>query len=269
MILFHSAKCSLFPTEVVDMLTSAEHANDYKRQSNSQLQCVNNLLNDHFQGNTSQFVADCKSIATDETELDFSNTASVQVHISRIYKTFCVPECGNVVNDAYRRCQVYSNLPPGTEDLNVALCGKKETGISCYLLYGRGLDLITTESQCYNTYASTDVCTCRSQISAGVAEQGCCLDAYHDFIEGLSNTYNPNSLYSACNVDVPRGCNNSPLSTAATTQPTTPNRPTTQATTQATTPNRPTASADSSASEPVLAAITTILIVVSISGVLA
>ena len=171
-MLLHGASCSLVPNAVVEMLAKNK---DHKRQ---EIQCINNQLNIHFQGNTSQFVTNCKAAATEEVELDFSDRESVQEHITRFFTLFCDPECGNAVNDAYRRCNAYT---PGTEELNIDLCGINQNGIECYLLYGRGLDLISTEANCYNAYVSSDVCTCRSQLLSGIAEQGCCVDAYHDF----------------------------------------------------------------------------------------
>ena len=215
-MLLHGASCSLFPNAVVEMLAKNK---EHKRQANTQIQCINNQLNIYFQGNTSQFVTNCKAAATEEVELDFSDRESVQEHITRFFTVFCDPECGNAVNDAYRRCDAYT---PGAEDLNIDLCGINQNGIECYLLYGRGLDLISTEANCYNAYVSSDVCTCRSQLLSGIAEQGCCVDAYHDFIAGLSGAYNPQALYRACNVNRPAGCNNSPFlpessSTTATT----------------------------------------------------
>ena len=139
--------------------------------------------------------------------------------ITRVYSILCIPECGNAIHDAYRECQVFDSLTPGTEEFNVALCGKQESGTSCYLLYADGLDLIRTEANCYNNYVNTGSCTCRSALTAGVAEQGCCLDAYHDLVEELPNAYNPDSLYDACNVDAPEGCNNSPLTLSSATKP--------------------------------------------------
>ena len=73
-MLLHGASCSLFPNAVVEMLAKNK---DHKRQANTQIQCINNQLNNHFQGNTSQFVTNCKAAATEEVELDFSDRESV------------------------------------------------------------------------------------------------------------------------------------------------------------------------------------------------
>lgn len=99
---------------------------------------------------------------------------------------------------------------PGTEELSIGLCGTNNNGDVCYQLYGIGLDLISSEANCYNTYVSSRTCTCRSTLMNGVARQGCCINVYHDFISGL-NSYSPNVLYRECNVNRPGDCNNSPL----------------------------------------------------------
>ena len=100
-----------------------------------------------------------------------------------------------------------------TEKLIVDLCGTNEDGIKCFRLYGKGLDLLQTEASCSQTLTSSGVCTCSSDLREGVEEQGCCIDAYYDFISGLpSATYSPRALYRGCNIDFPtEGCNNSPV----------------------------------------------------------
>ena len=106
---------------------------------------------------------------------------------------------------------------PGTERFNIDLCGTNQEGDTCYELYGDGLQLVTSERSCYETYISSDVCRCHSTLVNGVAEQGCCIDAYHDFISGLAGAYRPRpTLYSGCNVNAPAGCNNSPITSTTT-----------------------------------------------------
>ena len=155
-------------------------------------------------------------------ELDLSNP---QPQIDSFYSLYCIPECGDTINEAYDECDAYRDLLPGTERFNIDLCGTNQEGDTCYELYGDGLQLVTSERSCYETYISSDVCRCRSTLINGVAEQGCCIDAYHDFISGLAGAYRPRTLYSSCNVVAPAGCNNSPVGSSVsspTTRPTTP-----------------------------------------------
>ena len=206
-ILLHGASCHLFPQAITNSLTSIKH----KRQAipDSVVQCVCNELDAAFSGNNSRFVIDCKSAAIDEVEVS-TDSSVLQSIITKIYRTFCNPECGKVVLDAYNECGFFDAALPGTEELSIGLCATNNDGDICYQLYGLGLDLVSSESNCYNTYVSSRTCPCHSTLLSGVAQQGCCINVYHDFISGL-NSYNPNALYRGCNVNRPGDCNNSPL----------------------------------------------------------
>ena len=209
-VLLHGASCHLFPQAITNSLTSIKH----KRQAipDSVVQCVSNELDAAFSGNNSRFVLDCKSAAIDEVEVSMDSSV-LQSIITKIYRTFCNPECGKVVLDAYNECGYFDAALPGTEELSIGLCGTNNNGDVCYQLYGIGLDLVSSEANCYNTYVSSRTCTCRSTLMSGVARQGCCINVYHDFISGL-NSYSPNVLYRECNVNRPGDCNNSPLAQA-------------------------------------------------------
>ena len=218
LVLYHSASCHLVPDAVASMLTYGDNGHnttEYKRQTNSQLQCVSDRLDAVFQGNDASYVSGCKSIATSELELN------PQPQINSFYSLYCIPECGNAINEAYDECGAHRDLLPGTERFNIDLCGTNQEGDTCYELYGDGLQLVTSERSCYETYISSDVCRCRSTLINGVAEQGCCIDAYHDFISGLAGAYRPRTLYRGCNVNAPAGCNNSPITSTTTSRDTT------------------------------------------------
>ena len=140
----------------------------------------------------------------------------------------------NVVHDAYNDCGVFSTLLPGTKVLNVGLCSTDENGDFCYQNYGDAIELLQSESSCYDTYTISGQCTCCSVLLGGISEQGCCINMYHDFIFGLGTAnYSPRELYAVCNVDLPADCNNStlgpnlPVTIPPTTRPTRPaTRPT-------------------------------------------
>ena len=205
-VLLHGVSCHLFPQAVLNQLvTNVELPKQYKRQTTNELVvCVSDKLDAAFHGNTSRFVSECKFAAT---FLDTSNLTSL---ITSIFRTFCVRDCGDVVLDAYNDCGVFDVGFRGTEELIVGLCGTNGNGDLCYTLYSEGVTLINTESSCYGSYISSGVCSCRSDLSDAVDEQGCCVDIYHDFIAGLG-TYDPDRLYDDCNVNSPPSCNNSPL----------------------------------------------------------
>ena len=212
----YDGSCShIVPNAIGHMLTNVNNGNNgakQKRQTSSQLQCVSDKLDDAFQGNETSFVSGCKSMAIRIIELDLSNP---QPQITSFYRFYCIPECGDAINDAYNECGVYRVSLPGTERLNIDLCGTNQQGDTCYELYGDGLQLVNSERSCYETYISSNMCRCRSTLVNGVAEQGCCIDAYHDFVSGLSGGYQPSTLYSSCNVNPPGGCNNSPITASS------------------------------------------------------
>lgn len=216
-VLLHEVS-GLFPRAIPHILTKDMKlpAREYKRQTDI-VQCVNDKLDDAFPGNNSRFVADCRYSATEEFELiDLTDTSNLQSLITSVFRTFCIAECGNVIMDAYNDCGYFDQIGlPGIEEFLIGLCGTNQNGDICYQIYGDALDLITAEGTCYNYYVAYDQCNCRSTLLNGVDEQDCCLDAYHDFRADIASSLGSNvkvgDLYDACNVELPSGCNNSPI----------------------------------------------------------
>ena len=211
-VLLHGVSCHLFPA-VLNPLTKADHFKDnHKRQTIAQLQqCITAGVTAALQRNSSSFVSRCTLAATEQITLDpFSSSAQSQVN--EIFSSFCIPQCGNVIQDVYEDCGYFDVTPPGNERFLAGLCGTNENGEVCYTLYSDAIDRIESERDCYVNNLATGQCTCRSLLISVVSEQGCCFDAYHDLISAQSGTYNPSGLYSTCNVDRPEDCNNSPIS---------------------------------------------------------
>ena len=187
-------------------------SNVYRRQTSEQFQCIKDKIDSYFRGNTSSFVRICKNAALQEVQIHSSSVAAIQQQIEQFYEVYCIPDCGNVINNVFNQCGVYSSLFSGTEKLNVDMCGTNEDGTKCYQLYGNAFKLIQTEAAYNRGITSTGLSTCQSDLIIGGEEQGCCIDAYYDLISGLSFTYSPRTLYQDCNVDFPNeGCNNSPI----------------------------------------------------------
>ena len=205
-VILYEANCSIYLHEG---LTGSKIS---KRQTPEQFECIEDKIDAHFRGNTSSFVSKCKNAALQEVQIDFSSGGAIQQQLEPFFEAYCIPDCGNVINNAASQCGVYSSFFPGTEKLNVDMCGTNEDGIKCYQLYGNAFELIQTEASCYQGITSTGLCRCQSDLIIGVEEQGCCIDAYYDFLSGLSFTYSPRALYQECNVDFPtESCNNSPI----------------------------------------------------------
>ena len=210
MVLLHGVSCYLFPQAVLNQVGFPKV---YKRQTDSdemaQQQCVLDKFDAVFQGNDSSFVRECRAVETAGNELDFSDP-SQKYNISSILRTFCIPDCGNVIIDANDACGELES--PEQKEYLIALCGANKNGSFCYDIFTSGLLLIQTEISCFIDSKS---CNCL-RISEGVAEQGCCINAHQDFFNSLDKVnYNPGEVYGACNIDLPAGCNNSPLQTSS------------------------------------------------------
>ena len=220
-VLLHEVS-GLFPRAIPHILTKDVELpkKEYKRQTDI-VQCVNDKLDAAFPGNNSRFVADCRYSATEEFELvDLTDSSNLQSLITSVFRTFCIAECGNVIMDAYNDCGYFDQIGlPGIEEFLIGLCGTNQYGDICYQLYSDALDLVTSEGSCYNYYVAYDQCDCRSTLLNGVAEQDCCLDVYHDFRADIGSSVGSNvkisELYDACNVELPTGCNNSPITSGS------------------------------------------------------
>ena len=212
-LLLHGATCRLYP-QVIDSLT---HPSDDKRQISAQAQCITDKVIDAFQGKPpSAFYVECLQSAIREFELfdlGTTDTSDLQNVANVIYRTFCVPECGNVILQAYDDCGVFENLMPSRanyKEIIVSLCGTNHNGDTCYQMYGDAIAFAGSEVSCYDSFRESGDCSCRSILTEGVSEQGCCINIYHD-LDIAFGIYNPRELYESCNVTLPSDCSNSPL----------------------------------------------------------
>ena len=217
MVFFHGASSHLFPQAALHLVTNGAIPKEYKRQAsdNEAGQCVSDRL-DALVHDKSTFLSDC--ISASILELDFNITDFNDSSILQFFfQTLCTPECGNIVLKVYSDCGEFDDFPGG-EKFFIDICGTNQNGDFCYETFNDGLDLIVNEASCYSNYTSTGTCSCQFELSEAITNQGCCVDAYHDLLEknvDLPTSY-PGSLYRACNVNLPKGCNNSPLTASGT-----------------------------------------------------
>ena len=130
-----------------------------KHQNNSHV-LNEDKIDSYFRGNTSIFVKTCKNAALQEVQIHSSSVAAIQQQVEQFYEVYCVPDCGNVINNVLNQCGVYSSSFSGTEKLNADMCGTNEDGTKCYQLYSNAYELIQTEASCYQGIISTGLCTC-------------------------------------------------------------------------------------------------------------
>ena len=207
----------LFPPAISHMLTdelteNMEIPKDYKRQLDSSLQCVRDKLDAAFAGDNSQFASDCRFLEFELEGIDFNDTSSLRSAINSFYSTFCIPECGDVVVDAYNDCGIGDGEFSVHVNFLIGLCGTNQNGEKCYQKYGYAINLIFDVAYCYGDYTDNNACNCRSELVEAVKELGCCHNIYHDYVNYLwQDQIKADELYDACNVDLPTGCNNSPI----------------------------------------------------------
>ena len=227
-VLLDDVSGHLFPPAISHMLTDElALPKDYRRQSDSSAQCISDKLDAAFAGDNA-FASNCRFLEFELEGVIINDTSSLQSTINSYYSTFCIPECGNVIIDAYNDCGIGTGefSLPVYVDFLIGLCGTNKNGEKCYQKYGDAIDLLINVTYCYFDYTANDVCNCRSELLEAVREQGCCHNVYHDFNHIWQAHIIADDLYDACNVDLPTGCNNSPI-TAGNSPTAADNRPTT------------------------------------------
>ena len=208
LVLLHGANCHRSPQPLAALRGLLEHyANDvYKRGLLDGQKCVDETLEENG------IDLKCEASADEELELDFTSLEDSQPAIDSAFSVFCEPECGNAVLDAMIECKVFKE-ETGIFDLFIGLCGTNVNGERCYEHFISAMIHIQTEAICFANYSTRGVCECEAELSQEVADQGCCLDTFHEFITTAVNLpYDPRELYDECGVDIPGGCSNSPVS---------------------------------------------------------
>ena len=165
MLLLHGGSCHLIPQANDPQpvtIASVYHQKQYKCQNPTDLQlqqCITAKLNFAFRGNTSHFVIYCRMAAMQAVIMNKSDFEDLQSNIYTTFPTFCIPECGDVVLDAYKACGYLSvsYRAHGIEQFTAGLCGTNEDGNKCYTLYDYEL-IDEFESKCIDNYLGGDNC---------------------------------------------------------------------------------------------------------------
>jgi hypothetical protein len=163
-----------------------------------------------YQGNTSSVVTDCRAFANLDDDL---NPESGQAVVNAAFRTLCIPECGNVLLEAYDACGAF--ISRDERSLLSSLCGINRNGNFCYEYLIATEALLTTAAICSIDHDAVE-CNCPA-IAEGIEVRGCCIGIVHDLLEILKalnfiGDVNLDAVYNDCNVDVrERECNNSPL----------------------------------------------------------
>ena len=206
-LLLHGVSCHLFPQAILEKLTNRGTSKLQKSQLDldTVYQCTLDKFDHAYQGNDSHFVTECKSAAVLDQELD--PVTANQSTINTGFLTLCVPECGDVLLDAYEDCGLFNS--PDDRKYLAALCGSNGNGDFCYELFLDSMVFLSAAVPCF-----PGTCNCNS-LSEGVGRQGCCIDALTDLVNTMADDLHGFSLdrvYSECNIAPVAGCDNSPLS---------------------------------------------------------
>ena len=211
-LLLHGVSGHLFPRAFPYKLTKRMQLSmtkDHNRQSDVD-ECRDKKIEEAFKKNAT-LAAICKTgVEEAENDLDNDDDDLSQSDVDAIFGVLCRPDCGNLFIGAADDCGYFDGDDAPSIDLFIGMCGTNQNGEKCYEIFKKAEDTVTSEAECYEDYVRDNLCNCRSQLIRGVREQGCCLDVYYDLLK-KEDIYDPSDLYDACNVDLPSGCNNSPI----------------------------------------------------------
>ena len=184
-VLFHGVNGHLYPKIAAK---SIQTLNDYKRQMDDE---ENNCIPKGLR---------------DRPECDVSNIHPFN-NANQFFSIFCAPECRKFITDVARDC----GEDPALITYFTDLCGFNENNEFCYNLQESFANL---DDDIEQTCIGSNVCpsACQSELSQGVTELGCCLNAFVSYNSSIAENCNPDDLFDGCNVDLPEKCNNSPLS---------------------------------------------------------
>ena len=193
-ILLHGVHSHIFPKQLQELAKSMQPLKQIKRQDfNINEECAT-------EKSTKLSSACLGRIAATGNISDFDNIASL----------ICSPECGQAFLDIIRDCGGNS----AEVRILASLCGTNSNGIACYNFLN--------DFEQLNNESDDDVCpsittcpsTCQSLFSQLFSRQGCCFDVFLNIVRlvepGIIEPFD--SLLDTCDIDVPPGCNNSPIS---------------------------------------------------------
>ena len=222
-ISLHGACSSFFLQKYFPNYSPLSDTRHQKRQS-PVLQCVYNRFDEFFNGNTSQFVQDCRAVISSlgdelpEDDIEPDDDEAIQNEFDATFRLVCIPDCGNAILQASEECSYLSG--PEIQYAR-SLCGTNSNEEFCFESIVDSINFFEVEFNCSFAYVLFEICECQSELELGVANRGCCVNTLHDYLrnEGIFQQidYNPADIYDACGVDLPGSCNNSPLSASGVT----------------------------------------------------
>ena len=196
-ILLRGVSSHLFSKHFLELKKSTHHLKDFKRQGDED--CIVIKL---F-GGPPECLFMAASFADDA--ISFEDLPSV----------ICDDTCGKLFLDIFGECGRMN----GTQiQLLADLCYRNQNGDLCYNALNNFIQAIENLPDTVCPFIDTCSSTCQSAVSQGVSDAGCCFNVFLDFLTDEDPTltaYMMEQLRS-CNVNVPPGCNNSPMGSSST-----------------------------------------------------
>jgi hypothetical protein len=194
----------------LDLLPRADRQADV---TSPQEQCVLDRFDaEFFDGGDAQLARACREYITSaqrQLRPNFTDP-NYQNEANREYGTLCIPECGTFLLEAFQECDFFHpKLIVYLRDL----CGTNSNGDKCYEIIVKSALHTGVELSC-----DADTCDCKKALTEGVEEQGCCINAVHEYLVDFRIETNPRQLYEACDVELPDNCGNSPLAISGAIQ---------------------------------------------------
>lgn len=157
----------------------------------------------------------CRSVASQLGQL--YNSIDVAQSISgglNNFPEFCRVACGQVLIDIWQDCNAFDDIED-VANLLIGMCAS-DMGVTCYSNFDELFQYVDDGENCYNNLINTGICSsdCSTTLADGVQQYGCCVNVPIDFQDVREEA---SSLLSACDVNLPARCTNSPLSAASHT----------------------------------------------------
>ena len=180
--------------------------------SSDQITCIADNVVTRLDGPSN---AACRSVASQLGQL-YNSDDEVQSISGGLnnFQVFCLPECGQVLIDIWQDCNAFDDIEDAA-NLLIGMCAS-DVGATCYSNFNELFQYVDDGEDCYDNLMSTGTCSsdCSTTLSDGVQQYGCCVNVPIDFEDVREEA---NSLLSACGVNLPAPCTNSPLSAASPT----------------------------------------------------
>ncbi len=196
-----------------------------KRQvlTNQQLVCIQN--------SAEGIDSTCSSLLQNLVLLYSSSDPLVAISTQQLqFRTFCLPNCGQVLIDAWESCGALEDAVVSSfAHLLAGMCGSNDDRF-CYNDFNPLVGFLNGAINCTREYFATGQCSsfCSTGARDAVQTYGCCVNVILDFESSLNDQVDFrtsvtgrytngqfNKVFSECGTERPPRCTNNPLMISA------------------------------------------------------